>query len=152
MIKVLVVDNEKLVRKGIVLEINWLSLVCIVVGEASNRLEAIEFVNKYNPDLIITDIRIPKMDGIQMLTRLREEKNDIEVIFLTANNDFLYAQKAIKLLAVDYLLKPFEDGELEEVILPIKDKIMSKKKYKDNKEEIDIEIKSGKKSIYYGGY
>ena len=75
MLKVLVVDDETFVRNGIVLETDWTSLDCAVVAEAENGLEGIEAVHKYNPDIIISDIRMPKMDGISMLRTLREEGN-----------------------------------------------------------------------------
>lgn len=119
MIKVLVVDDEAIVRKGIVLETDWNSLNCMVVGEASNGEEGLEAIEKCKPDLIICDIKMPKMSGIEMLTTLREKGDNTPVIFLTAYSDFSYAQQAIRLSASDYLLKPFEDGKLEETVLRI---------------------------------
>ena len=79
-----------------------------------------EVIRRYRPDLIVTDIRMPKLDGIEMLRRLREEGNRAHVVFLTAYSDFSYAQSALKLGAADYLLKPFHDGELEETIARIR--------------------------------
>ena len=67
-------------------------------------------------DVVLSDIRMPKMDGIEMLKELRAEGNDVSVIFLTAYSDFSYAQSALKLFASDYLLKPFGDGELEQAV------------------------------------
>ena len=113
MFKILVVDDENLVRKGIVMETDWARLDCMVVAEAANGEEGLEAIHKYRPDLVICDIRMPKMDGIEMVTELRNEGNETYVIFLTAYDDFAYAQNAVKLGASDYLLKPFEDGELE---------------------------------------
>lgn len=149
MLKVLVVDDEKLVRKGIVLGIDWLALDCMVVAEASNGLEGLEAAQKYNPDLIITDIRMPKMDGIEMLKRLREINKDVHVIFLSAYSDFSYAQKAVKLAASDYLLKPFQDGELEETVLRVQKNILNARKQdNDNIKEVGIILKKGDKSKY----
>ncbi|MGN1170829.1 MAG: response regulator, partial [Lachnospiraceae bacterium] len=91
MFKILVVDDESLVRRGIVMETDWNALDCMVVAEASNGEEGLEAARRYRPDLIICDIRMPKMDGIEMLTRLREEGNEAHVIFLTAYSDFSYA-------------------------------------------------------------
>ena len=93
---------------------------CAVVGEAANGEEGLEVIRRYRPDLIVTDIRMPKLDGIEMLRRLREEGNRAHVVFLTAYSDFSYAQSALKLGAADYLLKPFHDGELEETIARIR--------------------------------
>lgn len=112
MLRVLVVDDEPTVRRGIVLGVNWAQMDCVVVGEATNGLEALEAVERYRPGLIISDIRMPQMDGLQMLEALRERGNDAYVILLTAYNDFEYVRSALQLGAVDYLLKPFRDAEL----------------------------------------
>ena len=120
MLKVVGVEDEELVRKGIVLTVDWAGAGCAVVGEAANGEEGLEVIRRYRPDLIVTDIRMPKLDGIEMLRRLREEGNRAHVVFLTAYSDFSYAQSALKLGAADYLLKPFHDGELEETIARIR--------------------------------
>lgn len=152
MFKILVVDDESLVRRGIVMETDWNALDCMVVAEASNGEEGLEAARRYRPDLIICDIRMPKMDGIEMLTRLREEGNEAHVIFLTAYSDFSYAQSAIRLSASDYLLKPFEDGELEKTVLAIKNKMEAKKQEGDTAHEQDVlshsSIRKGEKSKY----
>ncbi len=116
MLKVLVVEDEEMIRKGIVLTINWEALDCRVVGEAANGAEGLEAVRRVDPDLIITDLKMPQMDGIEMLRRLRESGNRTDVIILTAYDTFSYAQSALRLGAVDYLLKPFHDGDLEQAI------------------------------------
>lgn len=149
MLKVLVVDDEMLLRKGIVLEIDWPSIGCMVVAEASNGIEGIEATHKYQPDLIITDIRMPKMDGIEMVKQLREEGNEVSVIFLTAYSDFSYAQSAIKLYVADYLLKPFEDGELETAVLRVRKRWEEKqKKRMDIDKDPCFMLKKGDKSKY----
>lgn len=121
--KVLIVDDEMLVRRGIVLETDWAALGCVVVAEAENGEEGLLAARKYHPDLIITDIRMPKMDGIDMVKALRQEGSQVKVIFLTAYSEFEYARSAVKLLASDYLLKPFEDGELEEAVIRVKERL-----------------------------
>lgn len=114
--KVLVVEDEEMIRKGIVLAVDWAALDCVVVGEASNGEEGLLAAERYAPTLIITDLKMPKMDGIEMLRRLREEGNNAFVIILTAYDSFTYAQSALRLGAVDFLLKPFHDGELEQAV------------------------------------
>jgi two-component system response regulator YesN len=149
MYKVLIVDDEKIVREGIVFGIDWKALGCVVIAEAENGIECLEAVEKYCPDLIITDIKMPKMDGIEMLKRLRISKNKTHVIFLTAYNDFEYAQNAVKLFATDYLLKPFENAELEETVLKICKTIANdREKKKDENNIINLMLKSGDKSKY----
>lgn len=120
MLKVLVVEDEEMIRKGIVLTVDWTALDCVVVGEAANGEEALEVVERCQPTLIITDLKMPKMDGLEMLRRLREGGNHAFVIILTAYDSFAYAQSALRLGAVDFLLKPFHDGELEESILSLR--------------------------------
>lgn len=154
MYKVVVIDDEILVRKGIVLETDWNALECMVVAEAGNGLEGIEAVRKYQPDLLICDIKMPKMDGISMLRQLREEENDASVIFLTAYGEFEYAQNAIKLLASDYLLKPFQDGELEAAVRRVTKKINEKQGRREKGEAteesggLSLVLPSGDKSKY----
>lgn len=117
MLKVLVVEDEELIRQGIVLGTDWEQLNCTVVGQAANGLEGLEQTRALKPDLIITDIKMPKMDGIEMVRALREAGCHVKVIILTAYDSFPYAQSALRLGAVDYLLKPFHDGELEQAVL-----------------------------------
>ena len=113
MTKVLIVDDEKYVRMGIKSDTDWALIGCEVVGEASNGLEALEVAENTRPDLVISDIRMPKMDGIELAEKLIEKYPNVKVIFLTAYNEFEYARQAVRIGVSDYLLKPFSDGELE---------------------------------------
>lgn len=122
MLKVLVVDDESVVRKGIVLGVDWASMGCVVVGEATNGEEGIAAVERYNPNLIITDVRMPRMDGIEMMFYLRKHGCRAHVIVLTAYSDFDYARSALQFGAVDYLLKPFRDQELTAAIARVRQK------------------------------
>lgn len=123
MIKVLIVEDEELIRKGIVLTVDWESLDCQVAGEAANGEEALKAVQQCKPDLIITDLKMPVLDGIGMLEKLRESGSRIPVIILTAYDTFDYARSALRLGAVDYLLKPFHDGDLENAVQLAKQKL-----------------------------
>ncbi len=113
MTKVMIVDDEKYVRMGIKSETDWALIGCEVVGEASNGEEGLEVAESVRPDLVISDIRMPRMDGIKMAEKLIEKYPGTKVIFLTAYNEFEYARQAIRIGVSDYLLKPFKDGELE---------------------------------------
>ena len=119
MLKVLVVEDEEMIRKGIVLTVDWAALDCVVVGEAANGEEALQAARRYEPTLIITDLKMPKMDGIEMLQKLREQGCTAPAIILTAYDSFEYARSAMRLGAVDFLLKPFHDGELEQAVLTL---------------------------------
>lgn len=122
MLKVLIVDDEALVRRGIALGVDWAAMGCVVVGEASNGEEGLAAVERYSPNLIITDVRMPRMDGIEMMNRLREKGCRAHVIVLTAYSDFSYARSALQFGADDYLLKPFRDQELTAAIGKIRQK------------------------------
>lgn len=125
MLKVLIVEDEEMIRKGIVLTVDWAALDCVVVGEASNGLEGLEAARRLEPSLIITDLKMPQMDGIEMLRSLREQGCKAHVIILTAYDNFSYAQSALRLGAVDYLLKPFHDGDLENAIIQLQSRMKS---------------------------
>ena len=145
MLKVVVIDDESVVRKGIVLGVDWTAMDCVVVGEASNGEGGLLAIEQYNPNLIITDIRMPKMDGIEMVTELRKRGNRAHVIVLTAYDDFQYVRSALQLGAVDYLLKPFRNPDLEAAI----SRVMEKEKDKSAmKPEDMLPLAKGDKSKY----
>lgn len=146
MYKVVVVEDEKLVRSGIVHGTNWSQINCMVAGEAADGEEGIEAAKKYHPDVIITDVCMPKMDGIEMVRHLREEGIEAVVIFLTAYDEFRYAQQAVRLGAADYLLKPFEDGALEEAVAGILAK--NKKDAPEMTDTNELNLAKGDKSKY----
>ena len=125
MLKVLIVEDEPYVRKGIVLSVDWTALDCFVVGEAANGEEGLAAALRYQPNIIITDIKMPKMDGIEMLKLLREAGCGAQVISLTANSDYENAKNALHYGAADYLLKPFRDGDLVQVIVSIHARLMA---------------------------
>lgn len=141
MLKVVVVEDEEFVRKGIVLTVDWTSLGCAIAGEASDGKAGLELIHKVNPDIIIIDIKMPYMNGIELLTKLREEGNQVKAVILTAYSDFSYAQQAVKLGAADYLLKPFHDDELEAVIKRITASLS--KNETDTEDEKSKEILAG---------
>lgn len=145
MLKILVVEDEELIRRGIVLSVDWATLDCVVVGEASNGAEALEVVERLNPSLIITDLKMPRMDGIEMLRKLRERGNGVYVIILTAYDSFEYVQSALRLGAVDYLLKPFHDGDLEQAVGNVQKR--TKAADEANAEPV-LALKKGDKSKY----
>ena len=99
---------------------DWAALDCVVVGEAADGLQALKAVERYDPSLIITDLKMPNMDGIQMMEALRARGSRAYVIILTAYDSFTYARSALRLGAVDFLLKPFHDGELEAAVIKLR--------------------------------
>ncbi len=146
MLRVLVVEDEEMIRKGIVLAVDWAALDCVVVGEAANGEEALAAVEKYDPNLIITDIKMPRMDGIRMLEELRARGNKANVIILTAYDSFEYARSALKLGAADFLLKPFHDGELEQAVTSLQERLRAQAEAASDDPVPDV--KKGGKSRY----
>ncbi|QHW31618.1 response regulator [Paenibacillus rhizovicinus] len=107
MYKLLIVDDEKEIREGLA-SWPWHQVGIEVAGCCSHGLEALQFVEEKPVDLVITDIRMPFMDGIELMTALNARYPFIRVVILSGYNDFEYAQKALQFGAIDYLLKPLQ--------------------------------------------
>lgn len=139
MIKILVVDDEFVIRKGIKTSIDWSSFG-IEISDASNGKEALEKASAINPDIVITDIRMPVMDGLELCSKLREQLPQTKIVILSGYDDFSYAQNAIKYNVSDYLLKPIGADELIKTVSKLKQKIYAEKRIaeKNNKNTIII--------------
>ncbi len=116
MYKVLIIDDESIIRKGIKNIVNWKQLDCEVCADASDGIEGIELIKKYLPEIIITDIRMPGMDGLSMIKQVKGIVPYSKIIILTGYRDFDYVQEAIKFGAFDFLLKPSKIEELTAVL------------------------------------
>ncbi len=103
--RVLIVDDEYLVRVGLKTTIDWQEHGFEIVGEAANGKEAIALFEKTDPDILLTDIKMPAMDGIELIEILKARKPSLHIVILSNHSDFAYAQKAMKLGVKDYLLK-----------------------------------------------
>lgn len=115
MYKVIVIEDEDIIRAGLMYEIDWHRLDCVVVSEARNGLEGLIEIEKYDPDIVLLDINMPVKDGIDVLKETYEKYNFVTVI-LSGYSSFEYAQKAIEYDVIGYLTKPVDSDELEEVI------------------------------------
>ena len=114
--KLLIVEDENKVRKALVECINWGQFEIEQIEEASNGQQALDIVVNFKPDIIITDIKMPGMDGLELTKRVKEFNEDIHVIIFSAHTDSEFFRTAIKYKAVDYLLKPVDKTELENAI------------------------------------
>lgn len=129
--KLFIVDDEKAVRDYIVSLPAWHRLGCKIVGQAADGWEAYETLSRTNadaPDVLITDIRMPYMDGIELTRQVLEDFPDMKVIFLTAHGEFEYAKQAVKLGAVDFITKPFNEDELVERVKWIRDHRLNRRR------------------------
>ncbi|MCX7709867.1 MAG: response regulator [Clostridia bacterium] len=120
MYKLLVVDDESMIRDGIVKGIPWQSLGYEICGEAENGLAAIGKLNECSPDVIISDIRMPQMDGIELMEYLSQKHPSIKMIILSGYSDFDYLKKSIKNNVYDYLLKPTRINTFVELFTKLK--------------------------------
>lgn len=111
-IRVLIVDDEYLVRNLLRKCINWEYLNMDIVAEAADANEALELVRQHSPDIIITDIYMPIIDGITFSEHVLKNRPDTKIVILTGYDDFNYAQRSIRAGVSDYLLKPIDDEEV----------------------------------------
>lgn len=110
--KYIVVEDEHLIRKNLIKKIESLSLALEFVGEASNGEDAIKLVNELCPSIVITDIRMPRSDGLELIKYLHHNYPSIKSMVLSGYTDFEYAQTALKFGAKDFLLKPVKIDDL----------------------------------------
>ena len=114
MYRVILVDDERLIIRGLSTVVPWAELGCEVTGTAHDGISGLELIRSIHPDIVLTDIRMPNMDGLTMLAAIRSEFPDIQMSVLTAYRDFEYARQAITLGVCRYLLKPSNLDELKE--------------------------------------
>jgi len=113
----IIVDDEAFIRKGLMKKIDsYRSSPLQCIGEADNGLDALELVSANNPHIIFTDMRMPGMDGKQLMRNIREQYPDIKMIVISGYSDFEYMQEAISSKAVHYLLKPFSREEIHDAL------------------------------------
>lgn len=128
MYSIMIVEDEYLVRQGISSLVDFKKFNMQVIGEAENGLEAWEKIQAECPDIILTDINMPQMNGIKLAQLAREQYPQLHIIFLTGYDDFDYAFSAVKLGADDYLLKPFSREDVEAMLIKVKEKLDKEKK------------------------
>ena len=117
---VILVDDEEEVRKSIIKQIDWESAGFKVVGDAENGEDALEKIEDSEPDMVLTDIRMPYMDGLTLAEKIRQKYPSMKVVIFSGYDDFEYAQKAIKLNVTEYVLKPVNVEELTSILKRIK--------------------------------
>ena len=116
MYSLLVVDDEKDVAKSIAYDINWEELDITEVQCVYNGLEALEYMNKRRVDVVLTDIRMPGMDGIRLAEKIADRWKYVKMIFMTGYEEFEYARQALRYGVTEYLLKPAANEELFDAV------------------------------------
>lgn len=123
MIKVLIVDDEPKLRQGLQTLIPWEKLGFTVIAAASNGREALKMIGEEPPDVVIADIRMPVMDGLQLIQNLRSAGGQMECIILSGYADFEYAKQAIQYGVAGYLLKPINIREMSATLQQVRERI-----------------------------
>ncbi len=119
----LIVDDEKIVRSGLIQTIQWDNLGIDQILEASNGEEAFHIFRENSIDIILTDIKMPKMNGIELIHKIKERDNKTHIIVISGYSDFEYLQSAIRHGVNDYILKPIRGAEINDVLLAVIDKL-----------------------------
>ncbi len=148
MIKTIIVDDDIEMLTGLENIISWEEYGFKLIGKATNGKKALELVNKTNPNLIITDITMPAMNGLELIKEAKNLTEDIKVIMLTCHEDFDYAKEALELGADDYLVKySLTDDKLIKVLKNIKSKIEIEEIKKNRLDKIKSNLKNNRQVL-----
>lgn len=145
--KILLVEDDFIVRQGILYSIDWSEHNLEICGEAMNGEQGYEMAVSKQPDIIITDIRMPVMDGLQLAEKIKKVYPHMEIIILSGYDDFSYAKEAIHIGVHEYLLKPIDAEEFLKCVCRLRDSIESKRKMNQLHQEKENVIKENKKEI-----
>ncbi len=151
MYKVMLIDDEPWILKDLREIFNWNELGFEIVAEAGKVDGAEAIIARYQPDLIISDIRMPGMSGLELMSRIKRKYSDTLVVFISAHSEFDYAKQAIQMGAFDYILKPAKAAELEEVLKKAWLQIVEINRVKDKIRQFDniqmlLDVLESKKS------
>ena len=131
MLKIIIVEDEDIIRNGLVHTIDWLSMDCVVIADAANGQEGLEKILELSPDIVISDIKMPIMNGIDMI-KSAKEKIKFKSLLLTSYAEFDYAKKAIELSVSDYLLKPVSEEKLRSSIEKVNRELLGTRKIEES--------------------
>lgn len=142
MLKVIVADDEEKICQLILKLVDWESLGMEVVGTAANGLEALEKIRQLVPDVVITDIRMPGCDGMEMIRQAKQVNGSTEFVIISGYRHFEYAQTAIKYGVSDYLLKPIKKEELTSTLQKIRERYLEKTEQLTFEERVRLVLKN----------
>lgn len=140
MYKMMIVDDEDWVRERLIHTLDWESKGVQVIDEAANGVEALEKAKLKRPEIILTDIRMPNMDGLELIKQLKENRIQAKTIIISGYSDFDYAKKALILGAYDYILKPVEDDDLFETVERCMEQIRSERAQLALLDKADLQV------------
>ncbi|OCT13006.1 AraC family transcriptional regulator [Paenibacillus pectinilyticus] len=140
MFKLVIVDDEPTVRYGLSQYFDWKAYGIEVVGEADDGDVGLEVIEREKPDIVLTDVRMPNMDGIQMSNQLSEQFPHIKIVFVSGHDDAEYLKSALKVKAVDYMFKPVNLGELTIVIERLVDILHAERQERKLIEDMQVKL------------
>lgn len=136
---VLIVEDEYVVRQGLVSLVDFAQFDMTILGQAENGLVAWQLMQEQAADILLADINMPQMNGIQLAQLVREQFPETHIVFLTGYDDFDYALSAVKLGADDYLLKPFSKQDIEDMLGKVKSKLDKEKQQRQVQDLVEQE-------------
>lgn len=147
--KLLIVEDEVLVRCGLKSVIDWDKLGMTIVGDAANGKQALEIYERERPDIILTDIKMPVMDGLEMISRIREKDQKTKIVILTCYEEFRYLQDAMRMGVSDYILKlTMKPSEIESLMEKLKRELDEK----EQNQQIDAKSNALRKEELFKEY
>ncbi|MFT4107486.1 MAG: response regulator [Lacrimispora sp.] len=138
MLRVMIAEDEDIIRKGLVYMTDWVGMDCVIVAEAANGQEGLLKIQEHKPDVVITDICMPFMDGIEMIKEASKSVK-FKSILLTSYADFEYARRAIEARVSEYLLKPVDEEKLAVLMKKLGEEIASSRQMEFAMEKADTE-------------
>ena len=133
---VLLVDDEEEIREGIIRKIDWEKYGFRIAGSAGNGKDALEIAESIQPDVVMTDIMMPFMDGLELGEQIARMNPEVKLLIFSGADEFEYAQKALRIQAVEYILKPINAEELRDTLVKIKDTLDKEYEAKRNLETL----------------
>lgn len=149
MLKVIIIDDESKICQMIVRIVDWENLGFEIVATSNNGLEGLELIKKYRPDVVITDVRMPGLDGIGLVTAVQKECGDIGIdfIIISGYKHFEYAYNAIKQGVEYYLLKPIDEDELIDILVKIRNRRTDLQEHQSHQADLESEIAQNRESL-----
>lgn len=127
--KVVLVDDERYVVDSLKASVDWRAYGFEVVGDARNGIQALDLIDRVHPDLVFTDIRMPGMDGLELIRQVSETTRDVLFVAVSGYAEFTYVQKAMNFGAVGYCLKPFDQKEIGSILQKVRDTLEDRRAY-----------------------
>ena len=140
--RIILVDDEEEVRQGIIRKIDWEKLGFEVTGDAENGQDAMEMIEQLEPDVVMTDIRMPYMDGLALTAKIRAKYPSVKVLIFSGFDDFEYAQQAIKLNVTEYILKPVNVEELTGILNRVRESLDEEIKQRRDVDQLRVSYRS----------